>query len=609
MEYFAKAMKCKFCQEPLELINTVKENQKELASVLQMKCSKCLLINDVSSGPSHLSTDGDRYRYDINCQAALASLHTGLGHSHIKIFLNIMDVPVLSSITYKKHEREMGKVAEIVARDSCEKAAKIERQLTIENATEPQNKTVDFFIPGNNSNNVKDEVIVRIMGSIDMGYSGRGNGNTYYSANGYSSMIGAQSGLILSYDTTNRICRKCDTGHPKDDYDCRQNFYGSAKAMEVHSAVKLYISAIWQSASHSVLKLSDKNHTSKRVKNMLYKIQKNQDPDKELTKDSIAYLHRCFCYAVAQNTNNIAALTEAVKNIPYHAFNKHDNCGSWCGFKKSPETYKHKSVLGGFKSSVLFQTLTSAFEKLANNSQQFASGASTQANESVNSIMARNAPKSVCYSVSESCDFRYGCTVLQKNEGESYLAQVMRTNSMPVGENLNKLITQTEKIANKRKIIRKSPQFKQIRREQKKMRSQLRFRREATEVNTYESNIGLFDDESHKENSPSTSGFSKTADILQIAVKSSNRTFSHYIKPSRQISVHASESNGLTSHGEELFYHGRKVPAVSLSVALRNLLIFLTDFKKPCIFVAHNCPFDAPRLLRAMKKENMIKDF
>ncbi|KAK0074831.1 hypothetical protein PV326_012137 [Microctonus aethiopoides] len=556
-------MKCKFCQEPLELINTVKENQKELASVLQMKCSKCLLINDVSSGPSHLSTDGDRYRYDINCQAALASLHTGLGHSHIKIFLNIMDVPVLSSITYKKHEREMGKVAEIVARDSCEKAAKIERQLTIENATEPQNKTVDFFIPGNNSNNVKDEVIVRIMGSIDMGYSGRGNGNTYYSANGYSSMIGAQSG----------------------------------------------ISAIWQSASHSVLKLSDKNHTSKRVKNMLYKIQKNQDPDKELTKDSIAYLHRCFCYAVAQNTNNIAALTEAVKNIPYHAFNKHDNCGSWCGFKKSPETYKHKSVLGGFKSSVLFQTLTSAFEKLANNSQQFASGASTQANESVNSIMARNAPKSVCYSVSESCDFRYRCTVLQKNEGESYLAQVMRTNSMPVGENLNKLITQTEKIANKRKIIRKSPQFKQIRREQKKMRSQLRFRREATEVNTYESNIGLFDDESHKENSPPTSGFSKTADILQIAVKSSNRTFSHYIKPSRQISVHASESNGLTSHGEELFYHGRKVPAVSLSVALRNLLIFLTDFKKPCIFVAHNCPFDAPRLLRAMKKENMIKDF
>lgn len=118
--------------------------------------------------------------------------------------------------------------------------------------------------------------------------------------------------------------------------------------------------------------------------------------------------------------------------------------------------------------------------------------------------MARKAPKSVCYSVSESCDFRYGCTVLQKNEGENYLAQVMRKNSMPVGENLNKLITHTEKIANKRKIIRKTPQFKQIRREQKRMRSQLRFRREATEVNTYESNIVLFHDESHKENSPPT---------------------------------------------------------------------------------------------------------
>ncbi|KAK0157033.1 hypothetical protein PV327_011446, partial [Microctonus hyperodae] len=229
------------------------------------------------------------------------------------------------------------------------------------------------------------------------------------------------------------------------------------------------ISAIRHVATHPVLKLSDNNHTSKDVKNMLFRLKNgktNVDPDKELSNDSIAYLHRCFSYAVAQNVADIPALAAAVKNIPYHAFNKHDECRSWCGFKKNPETYKHSTVHGGFKNQILFNTLVEEFKNLAKNASQFVGGGSTQGNESVNSIMARKAPKSVCYSVSESCDFRYGCTRLLQREGKL-----------------------SEKLLNTSDFVKK-----------KKIRSQWRFRREANEIDTYESNMGLTGDESNKEN-------------------------------------------------------------------------------------------------------------
>ena len=46
-----------------------------------------------------------------------------------------MDLPCMTQKTFKKYEREIGPVVELVAKDSCEKAAKIEKDLTIENVS------------------------------------------------------------------------------------------------------------------------------------------------------------------------------------------------------------------------------------------------------------------------------------------------------------------------------------------------------------------------------------------------------------------------------------------------------------------------------------------
>lgn len=61
------------------------------------------------------------------------------------------------------------------------------------------------------------------------------------------------------------------------------------------------ISAVRKAVQHEIAKRSDKNHTAKGVKNLLYKIDKANDLDHELNTESIKYLHKCFTYAMAQH--------------------------------------------------------------------------------------------------------------------------------------------------------------------------------------------------------------------------------------------------------------------------------------------------------------------
>lgn len=197
-----------------------------------------------------------------------------------------------------------------------------------------------------------------------MGWPTRGSGFTYDSLSGVGHLIGSESGKVLDFATKNRKCRLCEKGHVKSDHDCRLNHYGTAKAMEPDVAVQLVtessilksqnvevgvfvgdndsssICSIKKACNHTILKQSDKNHTSKGVKSLLYKIDKNKDPDKELTTESIKYLHKCFTYAMAQNKGDVIGMQAAIKNVPYHAFNIHENCGNWCSFIKGKENHE-----------------------------------------------------------------------------------------------------------------------------------------------------------------------------------------------------------------------------------------------------------------------------
>lgn len=190
--------------------------------------------------------------------------------------------------------------------------------------------------------NIPDNNIVRVAACFDVGWFTRGTGRTYDSLSGTAALIGYFSKKVIVYVTLNRKCAKCDQGHLPEDHDCRLNFMGSAKAMEPHAAVLLMkdhpilmecniqvgifiadndsssICAVRAANNHEVLKQSDKNHTSKGVVSELYKISKSF---KELTSTDIQYLKKCFNYCISQNQGDEISMAQAIKNIPYHAFN------------------------------------------------------------------------------------------------------------------------------------------------------------------------------------------------------------------------------------------------------------------------------------------------
>ncbi|XP_023246840.1 uncharacterized protein LOC111643363 [Copidosoma floridanum] len=564
-------------------------------------------------------------------------------------------MPELNWHTYQTYEKEVGKVMELLAQETCLAAALEERRLTIENAEDikkllPAHLDLQSIFPDASmksilDKSIDDKMVVRIAVSFDMGWFTRGTGRTYDSLSGTAALIGYYSKKVITFVTLNRKCAKCDRGHDKGDHDCRCNFTGSAKAMEPKAAVLLTknnpilvarklevgifiadndsssISAVRQACDHEVPKQSDKNHTTKGVVNALYKIQKSH---KELNSVAIQYLKKCFTYCVSQNQGNSLAMASAIKNIPYHCFNFHNNCGDWCNYKTEQENYVHSNIGDGFHSDILFNALKDIFNSLSTKSSQFVSNASSNANESLNAMIVSKAPKTRLYGKTASSDIRVASAINKKNFGEKYNLTLAEKLSLSPGKYSAKYYGKVDSFHKKRyaKSVARSTKLRRL--ALKKSKTGLKNRKETEEGITYESNIGLCSVEvetipiaTFNLNSKSiiiffdleTGGLSKSSDILQLAAKYKDYEFSVYIKPAQKISEEASGVHGLRLTDGVLQLHGKPVLTISLSEALLAFYEFLCLFKKPCILTAHNCAFDRPRLMAAFEKVFMTKHF
>lgn len=494
--------------------------------------------------------------------------------------------------------------------------------------------------------------IINIVVSYDMGWSKRGNGRSYDSLNGYGCIIGFLSGKILDYGTRNRKCKLCSNGHPKTDHDCRENFHGSAKAMEPDVGAALVngskilksvglnvrvvvgdedsstIASIRRGTINKIFKLSDKNHLQKSFKSDLYQLKPKF---KELArKNTIPHLKKCFNYTISQNKSQNSKLASILKSIPNHFFNQHENCGDWCKRGAFNDTSSQKVIL---KDPELYTHLYVLFSKYADNAHKIAFAASSQANESVNNIMAHKAPKSHCYSMSESSDYRYASAVCSKNDGESHLLEVYKILSLSPGKNTGLYASRQDKKRYERAKKAKLLSAKARRNLLAENREKLRKKNEKTEGVQYESNCGLTNDndsnqviDSHivsmSQNSLfsadncdivyfdlETSGFGKSHEILQIAAMYKEYEFSVYVNPTKEISSEASLHTGLRDIAGQLYLRDKKVDTLSLKDALLSFLEFLNLSSRPCVLVAHNSSFDSSFLIRAVLQSKMVLDF
>ena len=305
-------------------------------------------------------------------------------------------------------------------------------------------------------------------------------------------------------------------GHDKSDHDCRLNYVGSAKGMEPKAAIALVsdndilskenielgiivadndssaILSARNSVSYEIIKQADKNHTTKGVSNALYKIKKSH---KELNSVTIKYLQWSFAAAISQNAPDSKKVADAVRNIPYHCFNYHDKCDiSWCTYLQKPtEDYKHANIGEGFKDSTLFEALKNIFESLAEHSDRYCAGQSSNVNESLNNTIASKFPKARMYALSPSGDIRIALAILNKNEGPEIILNVHENiNTSPSITHGGKHLLELKRKADARSIKSLLPETKRRRLALKKAKSNLKNKFEAAEGTTYESHVQLF---------------------------------------------------------------------------------------------------------------------
>lgn len=85
--------------------------------------------------------------------------------------------------------------------------------------------------------------------------------------------------------------------------------------------------------------------------------------------------------------------------------------------------------------------------------------------------------------------------------------------------------------------------------------------------------------------------------------------FSAYINPEQQIAPQTTEANGLTNVEGNLMLNGKRIPSKPRETVFQEFVTYLRQFQKRCILCAHNCKFDAPRLVRVIHMLLMISDF
>ncbi|XP_077277842.1 uncharacterized protein LOC143906004 [Temnothorax americanus] len=486
--------------------------------------------------------------------------------------------------------------------------------------------------------------MVSLKASYDAGWQKRGTGHCYNSLTGHGSLIGYYSGLVLAYATRTKKCAMCEKGHKPSDHDCRLNFDRSAKAMEPDMAVELIakndllteanvaiavliadddassIAAVRRESSHRVEKWSDLNHAKKGLTSALYALN--------LPKALIDYFGRAFSRAIHQNKGNESATKTALQNVVDHAYGKHDKCGNWCR-SHTDENYVHEDLPDGkpLTDSELRANLTNIFMKYANNASKLAPCGSSQANESFNRIVCSKHPKSQFYGASESMAFRVAAAVCQKNLGTQYISQVCKNLDLSPGKETTKFRAKKDKARSEKAKKSKAISHKRRRLFLAKKRSAKNASAQRREGLTYESNSGLegvsellWDKPDQEVTSDwaeskivifdlETSGLSHSAEICQISAATETETFNAYMVP-KSMTPGAAATTGLQVRAGEMYLNDKQLDTVPPRVGLTNFIGFLRNVGDNIILVAHNgFRFDAPMILRTMRKFGLLTDF
>ncbi|VDI72675.1 Hypothetical predicted protein [Mytilus galloprovincialis] len=107
------------------------------------------------------------------------------------------------------------------------------------------------------------------------------------------------------------------------------------------------------------------------------------------------------------------------------------------------------STKSPLSDNLLQDKLTSLFDVYAINADRLSRLASSQKNESINSVIARKAPKKHAFGGYRSLNYRVSAAVSQINNGGKYTTEVLQRRNVTIGSNTAKYVCHIDR---KRKL-------------------------------------------------------------------------------------------------------------------------------------------------------------
>lgn len=153
LQHIEKQMFCQFCNTKLEIFGNIKKEAiRGLGSLWLVNCQNCHKTKQIETSKRYKSLVSGREHFEVNVKAVLGkilmvifveiffkkclilgALHNGLGHTHINNVLKIVNLPGMANGTFKRVERETGKIIEKISKQKCVANHQEERRLTILN--------------------------------------------------------------------------------------------------------------------------------------------------------------------------------------------------------------------------------------------------------------------------------------------------------------------------------------------------------------------------------------------------------------------------------------------------------------------------------------------
>ncbi|XP_062600102.1 uncharacterized protein LOC134261717 [Saccostrea cucullata] len=385
----------------------------------------------------------------------------------------------------------------------------------------------------------------------------------------------------------------------------------------------------------NITKSSDKNHVVRNLSNALYKVKETHGG---LSVKTIKYFKKCFAYTIQQNKNDVEGIRKNLYATVPHAFGDHSQCNSsWCGFLKDPSTYRHKSLPSGkdLVGEKLREALQDVFQKHAEKAEKYIDLGSSNANENLNQMIAKKAPKAQHYSGSESLSYRVAAAVAQKNEGHKYILQVNSACNLSPGKQTEKRQNLLDKKRSTKHQFQGTYKAKVERLKLREQRQTSETTMELCEGTTYATDIELSATNDELEDliteipmserkpskisplSPETSsiivadlettGLATDSSIIQIAASSycTEDTFSSFIRPQNgYIPKTVSKLTGIELHGLTMFSDMVPVRSMGEKEALLKFVEWMRKYDSVLI-VAHNACFDARILISAFNRHGI----